>query len=316
MTKKDGRQKLTPPYHWRCRICSTIGQSETLGRHCEVNVRQLSPVSEKTKLWFNRFLDETSFSFIAPNRLRKMHGMIFDSEKIELAIQAGNELEKLFSDLDLSCPTKFEVYNPQTDHIRVSDLKKKGDRPEKHYLGGLEPALFSSIKYKNETIPHMTKAPKGGPIEIGHVFDELLTDMTNSINSDSWNRGEQVKFDCTELGMCVTGTPDLDYKGIPVEMKTAPALIVDGEEPKVKHRTYASKWRGYLAQLAMYSDAKGMDWMLLLLISKRTGRFSLIPVNAHIKLEALRGRWKEWAKDDITIQLLEQYLEKNPNLRI
>jgi hypothetical protein len=266
-------------------------------------------------LWFNNFLDETTFSFIAPNRLKEMPGMIFDSEKIEIAIQAGKELEKLFSDLDLSCPTKFEVYNPQTDHIRVSDLKKKGD-PSRRYLGGLENALFSSIKYKNKTIPLMKSAPKG-EIEKGHVFDELLTDMTNSIHSDSWTKAEQVKFDCTELGMCVSGTPDLDYKGIPVEMKTTPALIVEGEKPEVKLRTYKSKWiSNYLPQLAMYSDAKGKDWMLLLLIAKRTGRFSLIPVNAQVKLEALREKWKEWAKEDRIRRLLEQYLEENPDFDI
>lgn len=306
---------MTSPYQWRCRICSTTGQSETLGRHCEVNVRQLSPVSEETKLWFNNFLDETTFSFIAPNKLKKMPGMIIDSEKIELAIQAGNNLEKLFSDLDLSCPTKFEIYNPQTDHIRVSDLKRKGN-PFFHHRGGLEPALVSSIKYKKKTIPPMNRGPKE-EIEKGHVFDELLTDMTSSIKSDSWKKGEQVKFDCTELGMYVTGTPDLDYKGIPVEMKTTQELVVKHVKPGVNIGTYKRKWvQNYLPQLAMYSDAKAMDWMLLLLISKRTGQFSLIPVNAHSKLEWLREKWKEWAKDDRIIRFLEQYLEENPDLRI
>ena len=72
-------------------------------------------------------------------------------------------------------------------------------------------------------------------------------------------------------------------------MKTTQELVVKHVKPGVNIGTYKRKWvQNYLPQLAMYSDAKAMDWMLLLLISKRTGQFSLIPVNAHSKLEWLR----------------------------
>lgn len=311
-TISQSTQKLNSPYHWRCLVCSTTGQSETLERHCGVNVRQLSHVSKKTKLWFEKFLDQATFSFIPPNELKQMPGMIQDREKIEFAIQAGNELQELISDLDLSCPTTFEVYNPRTNHIRVSDLKKKEGRGK-----GLRGALNSAIKYVDELVPPMKTAPKGGPIEIGHVFDELFANITNSISSNSWNKGEKVKFDCTELGLSVTGTPDLDYNGIPVEMKTANSLLVKGEEPSGNMNTYKSKWKNnYLPQLAMYSDARGMEWMLLLLIAKQSGRFSVIPVNPKAKLAGLRKEWKKWTKDKRMMDKLEQYLEANPSFRI
>ena len=308
----DSTQKLTSPYHWRCRVCSEIGQSESLERHCGVNVRQLSPVSEKTKLWFDEFLEEATFTFIPPNQLNNMPGMIEDSEKIDLATRAGNELQQLISDLVLTCPAFFEVYNPQTDHIRVSDLKNKNKRGK-----GLIPSLDSALKYIEKDIPPMKKAPKGGPIEIGHVFDELFDYIINSISSSSWNKGSKVMFDCAELGISVTGTPDLDYKGIPVEMKTAKTLIVKGEEPGEKVSTHRSKWKSnYLPQLAMYSEAKDMEWMLLLLISKKTGRFSVIPVNPNAKLAELRKEWKGWSKDKQLMKKLEKYLQVNPDYRI
>ena len=308
----ESTQKLASPYQWRCRVCSEIGQSDKLERHCGVNVRQLSPVSEKTKLWFNEFLEDATFTFIPPNQLKNMPGMIEDSEKIDFAIQAGDELQQLLSDLVLTCPAFFEVYNPRTDHIRVSDLKNKNKKGK-----GLIPALDSALKYIEKDIPPMEKAPRGGPIEIGHVFDELFDYITNSISSKSWNKGFKVKFDCKELGLSVTGTPDLDFKGIPVEMKTAKSLMVKGEEARENKNTYKSKWKtNYLPQLAMYSNACELDWMLLLLISKNTGRFSVIPVNPNAKLAELRKEWKKWSKDKKLMKKLDKYLEVNPEYRI
>jgi len=310
--KSDSTQKLSSPYHWRCRICSEIGQSESLERHCGVYVRQLSPVSEKIKLWFDEFLEETTFTFIPPNQLKNMPGMIEDGDKIDFAIQAGNELQQLISDLVLTCPVFFEVYNPQTDHIRVSDLKNKNKRGK-----GLIPSLDSALKYIEKEIPPMKKAPEGGPIEIGHIFDELFGYITNSITSNSWNKGSKVMFNCTELGFSVSGTPDLEYKGIPVEMKTTNSLMIKGEEVGENNKTFKFKWKkNYLPQLAMYSSAHEMDWMLLLLISKNSGRFSVIPVDPNAKLAELRKEWKEWSKDKKLMKKLEKYLQVNPDYRI
>jgi hypothetical protein len=132
-----------------------------------------------------------------------------------------------------------------------------------------------------------------------------------------WKKGTRVIFECTELGIRVSGTPDLEYNGIPVEMKTTRGLPIKGEPSLEKFDTQRGKWtRNYLPQIAMYSDASGMDWMLLLLISKETGKFSLIPVDARDKLESLRKDWKEWAKDGKLMTKLSKYLEINPHLKI
>ena len=124
-------------------------------------------------------------------------------------------------------------------------------------------------------------------------------------------------FECTEMGIRVSGTPDLEYNGIPVEMKTTRALPIKDEPELEKFSTQKSKWKNnYLPQLAMYSDACGMDWMLLLLISRETGKFSLIPVDARDKLESLRKDWKKWTKDRKLMTKLGKYLEINPHLKI
>ena len=66
----------------------------------------------------------------------------------------------------------------------------------------------------------------------------------------------------------------------------------------------------------MYSNACGMDWMLLLLISKNSGRFSVIPVNPNGKLVELRKEWKKWSKDKKLMMKLEKYLQVNPEYQI
>ena len=66
----------------------------------------------------------------------------------------------------------------------------------------------------------------------------------------------------------------------------------------------------------MYSSAHEMDWMLLLLISKNSGRFSVIPVDPNAKLAELRKEWKEWSKDKKLMKKLEKYLQVNPDYRI
>ena len=311
--KLNGTRKVNPPYLWRCRACSTTGRSEELGKHCGVNVRQLSMVSEESTKWLQNFLDGKLFSFVSPAKLRKLPGMILTPEKIDLAIEAGMELERSFSEIQVSCPDVFEVYNRQTDHIRVSDLKIKDNKKGK----GLQPALNSCLKYADKPLPPVKKVPSEGPIEIGHVFDELMADITNTFESELWKKGTRVMFECTELGIRVSGTPDLEYNGIPVEMKTTRGLPIKGEPSLEKFGTQRGKWtRNYLPQIAMYSDASGMDWMLLLLISKETGKFSLIPVDARDKLESLRKDWKEWAKDRKLMTKLSKYLEINPHLKI
>ena len=93
--------------------------------------------------------------------------------------------------------------------------------------------------------------------------------------------------------------------------------MIKGEEVGENNKTFKFKWeKNYLPQLAMYSSAHEMDWMLLLLISKNSGRFSVIPVNPNVKLAELRKEWKEWSKDKKLMKKLEKYLQVNPDYRI
>ena len=47
----------------------------------------------------------------------------------------------------------------------------------------------------------------------------------------------------------------------------------------------------------MYSHACELEWMFLLLISKETGEFSIIPVDGKEKMKGLRQKWKSWVSN-------------------
>ena len=117
-------------------------------------------------------------------------------------------------------------------------------------------------------------------IELGSVFDEFFKTLVEKKSTGKWSAGKRVKFHCEELDIVVTGSPDLFYDGIPVEMKTVP----DFRMPS----------RKFLPQIAMYSHSCNLDWMLLLLISKKTGEFRIIPVDGKGALQNLRKKWKKW----------------------
>jgi len=117
-----------------------------------------------------------------------------------------------------------------------------------------------------------------------------------------------VSFYCEELDLTVNGTPDLLYDGIPVEMKTA-AKLPTLKMKKNARNNFRSKWKkNYLPQIAMYSHASELDWMFLLLISKQSGEFSIIPVNGKEKLHSLRKKWSSWMENGGSIkEKLDEY---------
>ena len=286
-----------PIYHWRCRICSEEGKSRQLGRHCGKMVRQLTPVSQENMDWFEEFLNGVSWKFISPEEIRPKPNSLTDPDIISFACHAGRELEEILNQIKPPPPVYFEVYNPKSDHLRVSDFKKKKEIAGK---------VRSAIKWRKKDIPPMKKFPSGN-IERGHVFDEYLSQVIEQIPEDSkWSQGSRVEFFCEELELRIGGTTDLDYDGIPVEMKTRPEL------PRPGKPSFKAIWRNnYLPQIAMYSEACGLDWMFLLLISRDSGEFSLIPVSGKTKLAKLKKEWKVLARNGKLMQDIEKYRKQS-----
>jgi hypothetical protein len=305
---KKAKPTLTPPFRWRCRVCSEEGEAEELERHCGKNVRQLAPVSEEGTEWFNVFLGKNTWKFIPPDLLSVKPQSLMDEEKVALACKAGNELEAFLQGVTITVPSHYELYNANSDHLRISDLKKKLKLKAKGR--SFTAALNSALKWEGKVIPLVKTCPKGGgPIELGHVFDEYFTMAFQEISSGLWAPGKRVNFSCEELELIVSGTPDLFYDGIPVEMKTTAKIPISSSKMGKSAKTnFRNKWKtNYLPQIAMYSHACGLEWMFLLLISKQTGEFSIVPVNGKEKLNNLRKRWATWMNDGRIKDKLEEY---------
>lgn len=302
--KKDKKRvknfrRLEKPYLWRCRDCGEefiAGENEV---HCSRRARQIASCSPDCDEWFEDYLGRISWKYIHFDDVDSDFDDIVDSEEAKsFASEAGESLESILNDIVIEKPSKFELYNEQTRYLRVSDLKDE-------------------VKFKRviKNIPNWRKmrakplrnAPIG-PVELGHAFDELLTSTFASIESDEWSAGEKVLFECGELGVTVTGTPDLLYKGIPVEMKTVRLFPHEGEnerEVKAQKAIFKGKWkRNYAKQVAIYLQGLDNEWMLLLIISRQSGLFTVVPINDRA-MERMRENWTKWgAKYQ---ELLENY---------
>jgi len=297
-TKAQSIQKLSPPYLWRCKVCKTDGESEVLEACCGVRVRQLAPISDYARKWFDNFLISASFKFIPVSEISNMPNISQNEDALNHALNAGMELEQILRNQNFECPDFFEVYDKKTHHIRVSDLKKKKD---------FVSALSSAVKHRGKKIPSKKTAPFGNVIELGHVLDEFFDSIFSKIKTKNWSKGERVHFNCEQLGLLITGSPDLKYSGIPVEMKTTKILPTKEmkKDTKVKFR---DKWKtNYLPQIAMYSHASSIDWMYLLLISRQTGDFTILPVEGREKTEKLQKKWAKWSKEKKIRKLLAEY---------
>tara|TARA_B100000029_G_scaffold500433_1_gene572183 strand:+ start:207 stop:1004 length:798 start_codon:yes stop_codon:yes gene_type:complete len=260
-------------------------------------VRQLSPISEENKGWFEEFLNRVNWEFISPDEIWPKPHSLTEPDIISLACHAGRELEDILNQIKPPPPVYFEVYNPKSDHLRISDFKKKKEIAGK---------VRSALKWMKKDISPIKKLPSG-TVEIGHVFDEYLKQVIEQIPEDSkWSQGSRVEFSCEELGLRIGGTTDLDYDGVPVEMKTRPEL------PRPGKPSFRALWsQSYLPQIAMYSEACGLDWMFLLLISRESGEFSLIPVSGKAKLAKLKKDWEGLSRNRKLMQDIEKYRKQS-----
>ena len=59
--------------------------------------------------------------------------------------------------------------------------------------------------------------------------------------------------------------------------------------------------------MAMYSHASGLDWMYLMLVSRDSGEFSIIPTNCKPRMDIIRNQWKQVMKDPEVVSEIEKY---------
>ncbi len=299
---RDGSSKpksapLKPPFQWRCRRCGEGFTAYNPKIHCGRSPRQLAPVSEEGKAWFESYLSKTEWKYVPHQEaVGKLDYILNDAEANEVVNKAGESLEAILQGADLQVPEHFELYNVQTDNLRVSDLKERSK---------FASVLKKIVGWRKRKMKPKRSAPLGD-IEKGHIFDELLTNTFSNLNTDSWSKGSRVSFHSDELGVTVAGTPDLGFMGIPVETKTSNILPCDPDVSK-KMRMFRKKWHhNYTKQVALYLQGSENDWMMLLIISRTTGSFTVVPMTDGA-IYPLRDEWRSWLEDSKIAEGLEAY---------
>ncbi|MBT4060226.1 MAG: hypothetical protein HOE69_08010 [Euryarchaeota archaeon] len=285
--KKPASRALNKPYNWRCRDCGEMFEANQPEIHCHSKPRQRADVSPDSTKWFNDFLEQVEWTYIPHHEISNgLVGVVEDKEADAVAKKAGESLAQILNETEMAPPKFFDMYNQMTNYIRVSDLKEHSK---------FKRVIHNIAKWRKTERKAMKNSPLG-MIEIGHAFDEFLTETFENINSEEWVRGQRVRFDCEELGVSVGGTPDLNFQGVPVETKTLRVFPHEVPEDNNQKSIFKYKWkRNYSKQAALYLQGVENEYMLLLLISRESGAFTVVPVNDEA-MEGMRENWVVWAK--------------------
>lgn len=286
----EGKRVLESPFRWRCKKCLEEGFADKIVEHCGIRTRQLAPISEESKVWFTDFIAQSEWKFVHQNDLHVMPDVIQEQDKINLACTIGIELQDKLNSINVGAPDWFELYDERSSSLKVSNLKLN----KKEFIQKMD----SIVSWKNKIPSPKVDAPKT-VVEIGHVFDEYLTQIFRKFPTTKWSAMKKVVFECAPLGISVHGTPDLFYEEIPIESKTVRILPKQRDINKKGLKSFKEKWRkNYLPQIAMYSNASNLHWMFLLLISRQNKEFSIIPVSGENKLQQLENKWTDWMSND------------------
>ena len=288
---------LKKPFVSRCRDCKEIGPSKTLVEHCGRRTKQLAPPSKEGKQWFETFLNSVKWKYVHTNELMTIPNICKSSEALVIAEQAGRNLEKIMAELELKCPVHYELFDRKNTHIRTSNLKGK-----KAFVD----ALKSSIQNHQKKLPLLKTAPVG-VIELGHIFDAFLSEMCDQVVDDLWQKGSKIRYYSPALKIAVSGTPDLKYSGIPVEMKTIETLPLKNIEPYKKVQFKSKVKSNFMTQLSVYSKSVDRQWILLLLISRQSGEFTILPMSNETYLPMMEDKLLKWSENPEIAKLLQEY---------
>ena len=297
-----GKSVLESPFRWRCKKCLEEGFADEIVEHCGIRTRQLAPISEESKVWFTGFIAQSEWKFVHQNDLHLMPSVIQEQDKINLACTIGIELQDKLNSSDMGAPDWFELYDKRSSSLKVSNLKLS----KKEFIQKMD----SILSWQNKIPSPKVDAPKT-VVEIGHVFDEYLTQIFRKFPTNKWSAMKKVVFECAPLGISVHGTPDLFYQEIPIESKTVRILPKQRDLKKKALKLFKQKWQqNYLPQIAMYSNASNLQWMFLLLISRQNKEFSIIPVSGKNKLQQLEKKWNGWMSNDEFAEELNNFKSK------
>ena len=228
-----GKRVLESPFRWRCKTCLEEGFADEIVEHCGIRTRQLAPISEESKVWFTDFIAQSEWKFVHQNDLHLMPSVIQEQDKINLACTIGIELQDKLNSSDMGAPDWFELHDKRSSSLKVSNLKLS----KKEFIQKMD----SILSWQNKIPSPKVDAPKT-VVEIGHVFDEYLTQIFRKFPTNKWSAMKKVVFECAPLGISVHGTPDLFYEEIPIESKTVRILPKQRDLKKKALKLFKQKW--------------------------------------------------------------------------
>jgi len=283
---------------WRCRMCAHMMEASERPIHCDYWMRQMRETSKQGRKMLQDFLDGATWEHVPLEEtwFATQPSTVRDAAAREFANEAGAALATLLGGMEMKIPDHFELYDSRTDHLRVSDLKER-----KKFVDALK-----SAEEWHGKVPR----PKGGKklpimIEIGHLFDELLSSAFERSEHDDWAPGQRIHIDVEELGLRLAGTPDLLYRQKMVEMKTV-KFLARKQLPKAAQNNAKTKLRMWRKQVGLYLAGAADDYLLLLVISRDDGAFTVVPMD-DTGMTARREQFTKWSRDSEIKPLLEGY---------
>ena len=70
---------------------------------------------------------------------------------------------------------------------------------------------------------------------------------------------------------------------------------------------FTYKWNtNYSKQVALYLQGNDREWMFLLIISRESGQFTLVPVN-DVAINKMRNEWIKWISNEKYATKLDEY---------
>ena len=242
---------------------------------------------------YTTFLDSQKFNHrsIQVNYSKEVH----DEVK-----QCGVLLEEELKKQDVKFPTQLPLYDLQSDHLNTSSLKNKRrffqimNILTKHYIYRKQNLSKSCIE--------------------GYLHECIFDNVSSTLNC--FDKCDQKKLNITDLHMdkritnfllkhripnFITGTADFIYKTtkgdiIPIELKTIYEL--DIQSPYYIKKLY-KKLNQYITQLCMYQQMWKTKTIWLLLVCRKTFRFTIIPFETSGHFNIIQSKFNYWMNDFI-----------------
>lgn len=232
--------------------------------------------------------------------------MSMDNDIIKDVDMIGEKIEEQINEIKTVFPESLDTYDYSSDHFNTSCLKAK-----KRFFKIIN-IIVKNYQYRRQ-IPS-SSCIQGNLHE--HAFNTIASIDNNDIVLNNFSIGKQKKLDINSLlykdssysiihnfllknniPNYVTGTVDFSYTDLnsnkiyPIELKTVFDLSFDSPFFMKKLRI---KLDHYVTQLCMYQQMWNTDVIFLLLVCRKTFKFTILPVDARSYFDIIKSKFNKW----------------------